>query len=62
MFQFDIHLRKSWDDKMKNGHFRYHLDKVETKIIPGSLKYVAQVRLAVVIAMGIIIGYQLLFV
>ncbi|XP_071151076.1 GDP-D-glucose phosphorylase 1-like [Mytilus edulis] len=42
--EFDIQLRKSWDDKMKNGHFRYHLDKVETKIIPGSLKYVAQLN------------------
>jgi hypothetical protein len=29
---------------MKNGHFRYHLDKVETKIIPGEKKYVAQVK------------------
>ena len=28
---------------MKGGHFRYHLDKVETKIIPGQKKYVAQV-------------------
>lgn len=29
---------------MKNGHFRYHLDKVETKIIPGEKKYVAQLN------------------
>ena len=28
---------------MRGGHFRYHLDKVETKIIPGQKKYVAQV-------------------
>lgn len=42
--EFDKQLRRSWDEKMKNGHFRYHLDKVETKIIPGSLRYVAQLN------------------
>ena len=28
---------------MEGGHFRYKLDKVETKVIPGKKKYVAQV-------------------
>lgn len=30
---------------MRDGHFRYQLDKVETKIIPGEKKYVAQVTM-----------------
>lgn len=41
--QFDTRLRQKWDQAMKEGHFRYQLDKVETKIIPGQKKYVAQV-------------------
>lgn len=28
---------------MKNGYFRYNLDEVQTKVIPGKYKYVAQV-------------------
>ncbi|XP_033735948.1 GDP-D-glucose phosphorylase 1-like [Pecten maximus] len=42
--EFDKLLRGKWDESMKDGHFRYHLDKVETKIIPGEKKYVAQLN------------------
>ncbi|XP_060079584.1 GDP-D-glucose phosphorylase 1-like [Ylistrum balloti] len=42
--EFDKLLRGKWDECMKNGHFRYHLDKVETKIIPGEKRYVAQLN------------------
>ncbi|XP_048737147.2 GDP-D-glucose phosphorylase 1-like [Ostrea edulis] len=42
--EFDTRLRQKWDQAMKEGHFRYQLDKVETKIIPGQKKYVAQLN------------------
>ncbi|XP_022333297.2 GDP-D-glucose phosphorylase 1-like [Crassostrea virginica] len=42
--KFDHLLRQKWDEAMRGGHFRYHLDKVETKIIPGQKKYVAQLN------------------
>ncbi|XP_021367959.1 GDP-D-glucose phosphorylase 1-like [Mizuhopecten yessoensis] len=42
--EFDKLLRGKWDKCMKDGFFRYHLDKVETKIIPGEKKYVAQLN------------------
>ncbi|XP_069118009.1 GDP-D-glucose phosphorylase 1-like [Argopecten irradians] len=43
--EFDKLLRGKWDQCMKDGHFRYHLDKVETKIIPGEKGYVAQLNI-----------------
>lgn len=42
--KFDLLLRQKWDQAMRDGHFRYQLDKVETKIIPGKKKYVAQLN------------------
>ncbi|XP_061174399.1 GDP-D-glucose phosphorylase 1-like [Saccostrea echinata] len=42
--KFDTLLRQKWDQAMKDGHFRYQLDKVESKIIPGQKKYVAQLN------------------
>lgn len=42
--KFDTLLRQKWGQAMKDGHFRYQLDKVETKIIPGKKKYVAQLN------------------
>lgn len=42
--KFDLLLQQKWDQAMRDGHFRYQLDKVETKIIPGEKKYVAQLN------------------
>ena len=44
-FQFDQAVHERWDTAMANGVFRYNIDHIITRIIPGSKKYVAQVRL-----------------
>ena len=41
--QFDRELMKGWDSAMDNGHFRYKIDQMKTRIVPGQYKYVLQV-------------------
>ncbi|KAK3092332.1 hypothetical protein FSP39_001381, partial [Pinctada imbricata] len=41
---FDCLLRSKWDRAMVEGHFRYQLDNLETRIIPGKKKFVAQLN------------------
>ncbi|PVD26233.1 hypothetical protein C0Q70_13903 [Pomacea canaliculata] len=43
--QFDEELRKRWEAAMKNGVFRYDIDHITTRIIPGPKHYVAQLNL-----------------
>ncbi|KAM4676740.1 GDP-D-glucose phosphorylase 1 [Discoglossus pictus] len=43
--KFDIHLQSKWVEKMKQGLFRYPLWNLETKIVPGAVKYVAQLNI-----------------
>ncbi|XP_053573667.1 GDP-D-glucose phosphorylase 1 [Bombina bombina] len=42
---FDTLLQSKWVEKMKQGLFRYSLWKLETKILPGNIKYVAQLNI-----------------
>ncbi|XP_077119645.1 GDP-D-glucose phosphorylase 1 [Ranitomeya variabilis] len=41
---FDRVLQSRWVEKMEQGLFRYPLWSLETKILPGSVKYVAQLN------------------
>jgi hypothetical protein len=41
--QFDKELFKRWDNAMESGCFKYNLDSVERRIIPGKYNFVAQV-------------------
>ncbi|XP_073509312.1 GDP-D-glucose phosphorylase 1 [Phyllobates terribilis] len=41
---FDRLLHSRWVEKMEQGLFRYPLWSLETKILPGSVKYVAQLN------------------
>lgn len=43
--RFDRALRDKWVEKMKQGLFRYPLWNLETRILPGELKYVAQLNI-----------------
>ncbi|XP_070576789.1 GDP-D-glucose phosphorylase 1-like [Ptychodera flava] len=43
--EFDRELRGRWDHAMEKGHFRYTLSTLKTKVIPGKLKYVAQLNM-----------------
>ncbi|XP_030630702.1 GDP-D-glucose phosphorylase 1 [Chanos chanos] len=43
--RFDMTLRCSWTDKMNRGLFRYHLGDIETRIVPGPYRYVAQLNI-----------------
>lgn len=43
--RFDIKLRERWDMAMTNGHFRYDLSHVQTRIVPGKENYVLQLNL-----------------
>ncbi|KAK7504796.1 hypothetical protein BaRGS_00003824 [Batillaria attramentaria] len=43
--KFDLELRKRWDKAMKGGAFRYDIDHITTRIIPGPKHYVAQLNL-----------------
>ncbi|KAM9311907.1 GDP-D-glucose phosphorylase 1 [Gastrophryne carolinensis] len=42
---FDASLRSRWAEKMEQGLFRYPLWSLQTKILPGRLKYVAQLNI-----------------
>ncbi|KAM8972825.1 GDP-D-glucose phosphorylase 1 [Pelodytes ibericus] len=42
---FDKALRCKWAEKMKQGLFRYPLWNIQTKILPGAIKYVAQLNI-----------------
>ncbi|XP_053319366.1 GDP-D-glucose phosphorylase 1 [Spea bombifrons] len=43
--QLDSVLRCKWVEKMKQGLFRYPLWNLETRILPGTIKYVAQLNI-----------------
>ncbi|KAL8622892.1 hypothetical protein ACOMHN_027013 [Nucella lapillus] len=43
--KFDLELRRKWDTAMKSGAFRYDIDHITTRIIPGPKHYVAQLNL-----------------
>ncbi|XP_076320721.1 GDP-D-glucose phosphorylase 1 isoform X3 [Tachypleus tridentatus] len=42
--KFDQVLQKKWETAMKNGYFRYHLDKLDTKVLPGKYGFIAQLN------------------
>lgn len=42
--RFDVTLRSGWTEKMGRGLFRYHLGKLETRVLPGEEGYVAQLN------------------
>ncbi|XP_077998020.1 GDP-D-glucose phosphorylase 1-like [Glandiceps talaboti] len=42
--KFDSELRARWDHAVDAGYFRYTLDSLKTKVIPGKLKFVAQLN------------------
>ncbi|NP_001104198.1 GDP-D-glucose phosphorylase 1 isoform X1 [Xenopus laevis] len=42
---FDKALQSKWEQKMNEGLFRYPLRNLQTKILPGSLSYVAQLNI-----------------
>ncbi|CAG5132833.1 unnamed protein product, partial [Candidula unifasciata] len=41
---FDIELQRRWNKAMESGVFRYGIDHIVTKIIPGSKQYVGQLN------------------
>lgn len=43
--RFDRLLRSKWDDAMEKGHFWYKLNKLETRILPGKYRFVAQLNI-----------------
>lgn len=43
--RFDIALRSGWTEKRNTGLFRYRLDELETRILPGSRGYIAQLNI-----------------
>eukprot|EP00058_Branchiostoma_floridae_P027833 XP_002613324.1 hypothetical protein BRAFLDRAFT_118724 [Branchiostoma floridae] len=42
--KFDEELCRRWDEAMEAGMFRYKLDALQTKILPGTLRFVAQLN------------------
>ncbi|CAH1263414.1 GDPGP1 [Branchiostoma lanceolatum] len=42
--KFDEELCSRWDEAMEAGMFRYRLDSLQTKILPGRLRFVAQLN------------------
>jgi hypothetical protein len=44
-FQFDEVLCRRWNTSMKNGHFKYNLNDVVSRIIPGEKRYIVQVNI-----------------
>ncbi|XP_078592944.1 GDP-D-glucose phosphorylase 1-like isoform X2 [Branchiostoma floridae x Branchiostoma japonicum] len=42
--KFDEELCRRWDEAMEAGIFRYKLDALQTKILPGTLRFVAQLN------------------
>ncbi|CAM4638186.1 unnamed protein product [Caretta caretta] len=45
MSHFDRALQSSWEEKMKLGLFRYHLGELQTRILPGNVRFVAQLNI-----------------
>ncbi|KTF77811.1 hypothetical protein cypCar_00037446 [Cyprinus carpio] len=43
--RFDIALRSRWTEKRNAGLFRYHLDDLETRVLPGPCGYIAQLNI-----------------
>ncbi|KAK5867628.1 hypothetical protein PBY51_012099 [Eleginops maclovinus] len=43
--KFDMTIQAGWSDRMNRGLFRYHLDDLQTRIIPGQHGYVAQLNI-----------------
>nr|XP_033775546.1 GDP-D-glucose phosphorylase 1 [Geotrypetes seraphini] len=43
--RFDLALQSNWKEKMRNGLFRYPLKKLQTRILPGSVQFVAQLNI-----------------
>uniref|UniRef100_A0AAY4B527 GDP-D-glucose phosphorylase 1 n=1 Tax=Denticeps clupeoides TaxID=299321 RepID=A0AAY4B527_9TELE len=41
---FDVALRSSWTEKMRRGLFRYELGELETRVLAGPLRLVAQLN------------------
>ncbi|KAG1685291.1 GDP-D-glucose phosphorylase 1 [Nymphon striatum] len=42
--KFDEELQRAWSHARDEGRFRYHLDKLETEIIPGKYSFVSQLN------------------
>ncbi|XP_041965443.1 GDP-D-glucose phosphorylase 1 [Alosa sapidissima] len=42
--KFDMYLRSAWVERMQRGLFRYHLGHLETRILPGHARLVAQLN------------------
>ncbi|KAM6426372.1 GDP-D-glucose phosphorylase 1 [Liasis olivaceus] len=42
--RFDRALRGGWDDRLRRGLFRYRLGELQTRILPGTLRLVAQLN------------------
>ncbi|XP_067411511.1 GDP-D-glucose phosphorylase 1 isoform X2 [Emydura macquarii macquarii] len=43
--RFDNALQSGWEERMKLGLFRYHLGELQTRIIPGNARFVAQLNI-----------------
>uniref|UniRef100_A0A8C4TD16 GDP-D-glucose phosphorylase 1 n=1 Tax=Erpetoichthys calabaricus TaxID=27687 RepID=A0A8C4TD16_ERPCA len=43
--RFDKILRSKWQEKMERGFFKYHLGELQTRILPGSRHFVAQLNI-----------------
>ncbi|XP_022609913.1 GDP-D-glucose phosphorylase 1 isoform X1 [Seriola dumerili] len=43
--KFDTTIQAGWADRMEKGLFRYHLGNLQTRILPGSRGYVAQLNI-----------------
>ncbi|XP_071790467.1 GDP-D-glucose phosphorylase 1-like isoform X2 [Asterias amurensis] len=43
--KFDEVLRSTWDEAAENGYFRYQLEELQTKILPGPMQYVVQLNI-----------------
>ncbi|XP_015199040.2 GDP-D-glucose phosphorylase 1 [Lepisosteus oculatus] len=44
--KFDLTLRSAWTEKMVQGLFRYHLGDLQTRILPGPHRFVAQLNIS----------------
>ena len=51
--QLDVFLTSLWDRGMENGIFRYSVDDVSTKVIPGRYGFVIQVNASVMAFMWV---------
>uniref|UniRef100_A0A8C3RZ67 GDP-D-glucose phosphorylase 1 n=1 Tax=Chelydra serpentina TaxID=8475 RepID=A0A8C3RZ67_CHESE len=45
MSRFDRALQSGWEERMKLGLFRYHLGELQTRILPGNVRFVAQLNI-----------------